>query len=431
MIDLNSVISKVSPGAEEENNLLKIAEKVVSSVRTELTERKLVAEPVLVGSVSKRTYLDPDIDVFIAFDKKYDRNKMVSESLDIGHRVLPDALERYAEHPYVSGHIDGVKIDIVPCYRIDPGEKIVSSVDRSPLHTRYVLDKITEEQRGEVRLLKAFMKTSGIYGSEVSTRGFSGYVCELLILENGTFLETLKTFSLSRGKYIIPEKSVKSDRFPEPVIIVDPVDADRNAGAAVSEENYARMRILSREFLLNPSEVYFTRSRQRMPIKMDRGTEMRIFRITAPDVTMDTLFPQVERFRKILFDILEEGGFYPVGSELAADDHVDVLIECRFALAPKFFIHPGPPADSERTHDFIEKWRTRNDVIGPYVNGSRLFADVPSEQLKIEDYVRAKIKDFNIGAHLNELKGKMEIIDPSVEKEKFTVLDNYFSRSVF
>lgn len=430
MIDLDSIIRTVSPDSREEESLTRAAQELLELIGNEIRKEKLDAEPVLVGSVSKRTYLDPDVDVFICFDRKIDREAMVAAALKIGHAVLPDAVERYAEHPYVSGHIGGVKADVVPCYRIGIGEKIISAVDRSPLHTRYVLDNITDEERGQVRLLKAFMKTAGIYGSEVSTRGFSGYVCELLIIKHRTFLATLKSFSSARGRYIISDGEVNLKKFTEPVIIIDPVDESRNAAAAISLENFSRMQVISREFLANPTADYFSRKRTQTVIEMDRGTTMRIFRLPSTDVVPDTIFPQAERFRGILVDILEEGGFFPIASELVADDYVDILIECRSPLSPKFFIHGGPPADSVRTRDFIEKWKTRNDVIGPYVIGNRLYADVPAKQVSIEEYVARRLPEFNIGAHLNDLKGELQIIDPSETPGRYSVLEKFFSRTI-
>ncbi len=431
MIDLDQIIRDISPGPAEERSLAEIAESLVTKIRSELESVNIDAEPVLVGSVSKRTYLDPDIDVFISFDRRYDREAMVAAALAIGHKVLPDAIERYAEHPYVSGHINNVKIDVVPCYRIREGEKIISAVDRSPLHTKYVLENISEEQRGQVRLLKAFMKTAGIYGSEVTTHGFSGYVCEVLIIRYGSFFQTIESFASSKGRFVVSGFPVDLRKFNDPAVIIDPVDKSRNAAAAISLENLSRMRVISREFLRSPQKEYFTRDRKSVAVSMDRGTAFRIFRLPSPDLIMDTLYPQTERFRNILVDMLKEGGFEPVASELHVEKQIDIMVECRTPLSPKFFIHNGPPADSARTHDFLSKWKARTDVLGPYIIGDRLYADVPSEQRTIEDYVRSRLPEFNIGAHLNDLKGQLEIIDPHKSSEKFTVVDKFFSRSIF
>ena len=57
------------------------------------------------------------------------------------------------------------------------------AADKSPFHTEYVTNKLDEEKRDQVRLLKKFLKSLGIYGAEIAKNGFSGYVTEVLILK--------------------------------------------------------------------------------------------------------------------------------------------------------------------------------------------------------------------------------------------------------
>lgn len=430
MIDLNALAAKISPSPAEERKIKDIADDLLSQTKKLCKEAELNAEPMLVGSVSKGTFLDPDIDVFIAFDRKYERSVMVKNALKIGHKILKNGEERYAEHPYVTGSVSGIKVDIVPCYNITEGEKIISAVDRSPLHTRFMLKNLNDNERKEVRLLKAFMKASGIYGSEIRTKGFSGYVCEILILKLGSFDACVKSFASTRGKYLLPVGDDQTRKFREPVVIIDPVDLNRNAGAAISLENLSKMRVISKEFLAAPSEEYFFKKTEKKPRKMYRGTEIRIFRIPSPDGTDDTIYPQAERFRKILSSILAEGGFSTVGSELDVGKNIDVLVECRFKKSPEFLVHRGPPADSERTHEFMTKWESREDVIGPYIEEDRLLVDVPNDPVEIEKYVKSRLESYNIGAQIDSLKDEMIIIDPMKGKQEYHVLEKYFSRSV-
>ena len=88
--------------------------------------------------------------------------------------------EKYAEHPYINAYIDGVDVDLVPCYKVDSATTIQSAVDRTPFHTRYITDRING-LIDDVLLLKQFTKAGGIYGSDQMTEGFSGYLCELLL----------------------------------------------------------------------------------------------------------------------------------------------------------------------------------------------------------------------------------------------------------
>ena len=94
---------------------------------------------------------------------------------------------RYAEHPYVHGIVKGVEVDVVPCYRLKDASRIKSAVDRTPFHHEWLKDRIKGKEN-EVRLLKGFLKANGLYGAEYKVRGFSGYLCELLIMFYGSFV---------------------------------------------------------------------------------------------------------------------------------------------------------------------------------------------------------------------------------------------------
>ncbi len=61
-------------------------------------------------------------------------------------------------------------------------------------------------------MLKKFLRSLHIYGAEISTKGFSGYVSEVLIIKFGSFLSTLEYFSNFTGdKKIITIENVLVD----------------------------------------------------------------------------------------------------------------------------------------------------------------------------------------------------------------------------
>ena len=67
--------------------------------------------------------------------------------------------------------------------------------------TQNIYCKINHKQADEVVLLKKFMESVGTYGSEFKVGGFSGYLCEMLILQYGNFMETLK-MQLTTGNMV-------------------------------------------------------------------------------------------------------------------------------------------------------------------------------------------------------------------------------------
>ncbi len=183
---------------------------------------------------------------------------------------------RFAEHPYVEAFVQGVRVNLVPCYKTAKGEW-QSAADRSPFHTEYIRSKFDEKLRLETRLLKKFVKCTGVYGAEVKVQGFSGYVCEVLALKYGSLQNVLGNISDSRPGQVISLEGESYDKdvvssYRSSLVILDPVDQTRNLGSAISTENVAKLILRSRKFLARPSLYYFseklaTTSSRRIPQK--------------------------------------------------------------------------------------------------------------------------------------------------------------------
>ena len=108
--------------------------------------------------------------------------------------------------------------------------------------------------KGDVRILKKFWQHIEVYGAEIAKEGFSGYVTEVLIFYFGSFEKTIKKISeLKKGQVI--GKSTK--KFDSPIVIIDPVDNNRNLGTAISMDNLGRFVLASRVFLKKPSKKFF------------------------------------------------------------------------------------------------------------------------------------------------------------------------------
>ena len=257
MIDFGCILSTFTPDQEELGKVKRLSDDLIREISKYCQGHNIKAEPILVGSSSRGTSLKgADIDIFIRFHRSYEIREMERLGLQIGHAVLRNGIEKYAEHPYVSSYEFVQKVDIVPCFIINDASEKLTSVDRTPLHNEYLKKHLSDAQKKEVILLKLFLRRQGIYGSELKTNGFSGYVTELLIVNFGSFLSTLNHLSTLKGNLVIGDpNSVK--RFESPVIIIDPTDPIRNAGAAVSLTSLSIFKLSSKAFIKNPSEDYF------------------------------------------------------------------------------------------------------------------------------------------------------------------------------
>ena len=430
---ISSVLSDYIPDQNEEWMLGEITRSVIASIRDYCSSHSIFASPVLVGSVAKGTNLKgADIDIFIVFERTYREQEMEKLGLEIGRAVLPKGEEKYAEHPYISGVINGIKLDIVPCFRIDPQTKVISSVDRTPLHTDYVINNLSETGKNEVRLLKLLLKHFGIYGSEIRTAGFSGYVCELLVIRFGTFLGVLEYFSNVRGSVrIIDNRSFEFDqRFP--VVVQDPTDHSRNAAAAVSMESLARLVIASKLFLKTRDTGLLRPMPPLEPQSLrPSGNKFRIVEMPRPDLVDDIIFSQAMRLRKEVRKSLESGGFLPVNDELAVGEKIEVLVEFQKDSTNGIVKHQGPPVWAENALDFLEKWsESERRYRGPYVQEDRLYVDLKDVVISADEAIRSHIARANIGKHLNHLKDKIVITDPLKTGRRHLVVSKYLQQKI-
>lgn len=284
----------VEPSIDDRRRIGHIADTYSKRVKEIAVGYREVSGVVLVGSYAKDTWLaeSVDIDIFLKIRPDVDEERFEAVAMDIGLRALHDSSPylRYAQHPYVEAVMDGVRVNVVPCYDVEIG-RWRSAADRSPYHTEYMLKALDDAKRMEVRLLKRFMKVIGVYGAEIAVEGFSGYVCEVLILKYGSFLNTLKGASrwsekeviavdsvMHRGEYgidgssnrgssdsssnkrrSVDARAVKGMQMGNsPIIILDPVDTSRNLGLAISYESVGRFILSARNFLKSPSVNYFT-----------------------------------------------------------------------------------------------------------------------------------------------------------------------------
>ena len=244
----------------------------------------------------KQTQLkdDFDIDLFIgldysSFQPKYiglSKNKLKKESkkdfLDLcTNWIIPSLTQKefqnprllYAEHPYttVEYRLDNIeiKIDIVLYFDIDleiiKEKGTITAVDRSPWHGRFIKENLTEDQKNDVRLLKQFFKANHSYGdkSSVGRGGFIGYSSELLIYYYGTIDNLFNDFDKLPSRpldyYKRDMKTLrKINHFQnDKLMIIDPIDKNRNVASAISEKAYKYCNHRVKEFLKNPKKEYF------------------------------------------------------------------------------------------------------------------------------------------------------------------------------
>lgn len=429
MVDLKRIIEAVRPSERENRLLTEKVGQLLATISHICSEESISAKPMLVGSVSKGTALrGSDLDIFVIFSKKYNVREMEKLGLRIGHMTLRNGIEKYAEHPYVTGSYEGSKVDIVPCFEYHGEGRIISSVDRTPLHTEFIRENLSDEQKDEVRLLKLFLKHGDIYGSEIRVLGFSGYVCELLIYHYGNFMGVIEAFSKC-GPEMVISKPIQ-ELPPSPLIIMDPTDHSRNASAAVSRESYNRMIVLSKCYLASPTEKFFEKPEKKVAkFRPGRGV-MFLLTMEKPDLVDDIIYSQARKLERSIHDISDLIGFRLYGTELECDDKISILVETQEDKIPPFRLHLGPPVFSPNVIEFLRKWESDpSRVRGPYILGDRVAVEVSNSNRDIKSILIEEIRSKNIGKHLNPIKNtiRIERLEPGSES---TILWSYYNRRI-
>ncbi|MFZ0926339.1 MAG: CCA tRNA nucleotidyltransferase, partial [Halobacteriota archaeon] len=226
-----NVLKRIRPSRGERERLHAVTQQVIAAAQNALASRNLRATVEVIGSAARDTWIlgDQDIDIFIGFDTSTSREDLERYGLEIGKEIAVEGyVIGFAEHPYVKARCGGFAIDVVPHYRIKNTRQMFSAVDRTPFHQQFVAEHL-DARHDEVRLLKQFLKGAGIYGAELRTKGFSGYLCELLVIKFGSFVNVLESVQDWKvGTCISLTSAQARNSFASPLAVIDPVDTNRN-----------------------------------------------------------------------------------------------------------------------------------------------------------------------------------------------------------
>jgi tRNA nucleotidyltransferase (CCA-adding enzyme) len=434
---LREVLKEITPTNEEIKKLHSVAKDVFTTAKKEA--RKVHADVMLAGSITRDTWLPgkKEFDLFILFPPKLKTKELEKKGLALGKKIFIKLGGTwridYAQHPYVSGNIDGIEVDIVPSYNVKSAEQLQSAVDRTPFHVRYIEKKLKKNMSSQVRLLKQFLTSHNLYGADAKTLGFSGYVCELLVIKYKNFINVLKEISKWKPIEIIDIEKFYNKKeyhnlikkYGKILILIDPTDKTRNTTAAVSSENFFKFIKLAKEFLQNPLKEYFV-TRHEMPIsdsefilnQIQRRTELIFVKFKPPSTVPDILWPQLRRFAERLQSILEETRYeFKVLKKDVYSDEKDlaiVLLEMEVSKLPLVQKRIGPRVtDLDDSHRFLEKYKT-NTLNGPHIENDFWAVEIKrkfiSARDKIEDSLRKDAKTL-------EAKGIPNLIAKEISKE--------------
>ena len=407
-----AVLATLRPTPEEREHVCGIAKRLLEAIA-----KSGKAQGMVVGSIARHTWVrgDRDLDVFMLFDAGLSREALEEEGLALARKIAAEYStkyhEKYAEHPYINAVIDDVDVDLVPCYNVDSAERIQSAVDRTPFHTRYITEKING-LIDDVLLLKRFTKAGGIYGSDQMTEGFSGYLCELLVLYYGGFTPLLKATAEWHPHMIVDPEHHAAKEFDEPLIVIDPVDPRRNVAAAVSLDRMVEFVELARGYLESPSKKYFLVPAPQMITKEELGLllakrETGLYAITfaTPPYIEEVIVPQLKRSMSAIAEHLERNGFAVHHAHYTMEEERCMfLMELLVTKLPNVRIHQGPPLWNRVNAEKFREKHVVSSLPGPYINEGKYEMEVPREFTRVEDLLTSEsLLQVRLGKHVRQV----------------------------
>lgn len=425
------VLDRYYPDNEE----LKEVEEVYNEI-SEYIKSKFGNKTHFAGSAGRKTCMkgDKDIDLFVLFSSDTDRGKLEEKGLKIGKEVF-DHFDgeyeiEYAEHPYTKGDIKGLEVEIVPCYDIEP-ENIQSSVDRTPHHSRWVRENLSDAQKKDAVILKSFLTANDLYGSSLKVQGFSGYLCEILVHEFGDFKTLVeKSIDWKEDELIDPENH--HDELPEELEkrfegeklrVIDPVDPERNVASVLSDENYAKFIHLCWKFDREPGFDFFQKKevdldRFALEQEIENRATFLVIEFETVDEVDDIIYPQLRKAVRRMNSELEKNDFRVYNSGLHVGDRTRVFFELEPSL-PETEVVKGPKVFHNKKH--LNEFSSKYD--NTFVEGTRLKAKTDREYTDarkfLKDFLSGDIESKGIPSGVSGEISDFNFCEPMVDDEKW------------
>ncbi len=376
---LKEVLSEIKP----KQSKIKEAEEFIKKINFLIKKRKIKAKAVFGGSYSKKTWLkgDADIDIFVKFDMKY-----VHEDLS---KLLGDLIKNFKSQK-VHGSRDyfqinnSLKFELVPVLNIRKPQDAHNVTDFSPLHVKWANKA---RKSSEILLAKKFFKANKVYGAESYIKGFSGHVVDILTIFYGSFLDLVKNAAKWRDQTIIdPEKKYKNknplfvlnkSKISGPLIVIDPVQPDRNAASVVSQEKYQQLINACKAFLKNPSKIFFEEQKKDFSAIKGNLVTLEVTPLKGKkDVVGSKLLKIFEHIKKSLeeFEVVDAGWEW--------NKRAKMFFVVKKNLLPEEFVREGPLLKFE---DHVENFKKLHKKT--FIKNNRINASIKREHAEIKEFI--------------------------------------------
>ncbi len=403
------ILQRIRPSSKEAKELKRIGDEIISKLKIAGTKSEVG------GSVAKGTWLkgSHDIDIYVKFGPKRYEGKDISSTLKKTLEKNYDADMIHGSRDYYQIKHGPYTVEIVPILDIKRVSDAKNITDVSPFHVRWV--RKHKDITDEIRLAKAFCKANKIYGAESYIKGFSGYVLEILTVHYGSFNGLMRHAAKWGAKTIIDAenfhrgkdigKELNIAKVQSPLILIDPVQKDRNVAAGLDREKYDKLKSLAKEFLKNPSEDYFVKKKIEIENlrKMTKGKKLILIEAEPLDGKKDVVGAKLMKFIETIdrhlklndFNVIDKGWEWEGGKAL----HYFILDKKSLSPTMK---HYGPHRSSKsRMESFKARWKGKKikfDNKIAYVIVKRDYRDAAGfvKDFVKNEFVKDKIKKVRL-----------------------------------
>ncbi|PLW79645.1 hypothetical protein C0585_06640 [Candidatus Woesearchaeota archaeon] len=411
---LAGMLKEVSKTLEPNKKFIEKVNVFIKDLNELLSSKKIDAICVPGGSVAKGTLIkdDHDVDLFVRFNFEKYENKDISKELEKALKGNFDYEKVHGSRDYFQITDKKLVFELVPVLYIDNYKMAKNVTDMSPFHVEWVKKNSNNKLLSEIRLLKQFCKANDLYGAESYIGGFSGHIIDIMTIHYGSFLDVLNASQDWKDKEIIdiehhlddPFNDLNSSKVLSPLIIVDPVQPDRNAAAALSEEKFDLFKEKAKEFLKNPSKEFFKKKKFDLnKIKKEKANDEKIiiFYAKALPGKTDVVGAKLVKVYEYLAKELKRNDFKTKRKGWNWDKEKDV---CFYFFIDgkeleKELEKRGPPT---KILEDSTRFRAKHDNV--YVRNGRFYAKVERKFIKPLQIANFLIKETYVKERVKAIK---------------------------
>ena len=401
------ILEEIKPAEDEKKRVNQIIQSVLNRIKIDDLKFELG------GSYAKDTFLkgSHDIDIFVKFPCEKYKDKNLSEVLDEKLRLKHKKV--HGSRDYFQLEKKGYTFEFIPVLDIKDSSKAKNITDVSPLHTHWVKNHLRNPD--EVRLIKKFCRAQEVYGAESYIKGFSGYVLEILTVYYHNFYNLMKNVSKWKLPVCIDVekhyrskeeafKMINKSKRENELLIIDPVQKDRNAAAAISKEKINILINACKEYLHNPSDDFFAEKKININdlITESGNDNLLLCKIKTLKGKKDVIGNKVLRVYDYLsrrlgeydFNIIKSGWYFNKDSLLyyiVKDENLSENV-----------MHYGPPLN-HKAH--VEEFKKK--YFNYKIKQGKTYVELDREIKNLKDFIKKFKRDNYIKENIRKIKFKL------------------------